>query len=123
MTTPKTDVARSDAQLADILSRSRVARLLTSLGDFFRRAWETSRARRFAFAVVCEWSALEPVAAIRVAGGTLTVAFAVVLGLRARAPASGGWLTVALPVACAASGIGVIAFAPRLARMTDDRRL
>lgn len=122
MTSPKTDVARSDAELAEVLSRSRGARLVTSVRGFFGRAWAASRTRRAALAVASEWSALEPTAAIRVAGVTVTVAGVVVLALQAMAPVSGGWLTVALPIACAASAIGAIAFAPRLARLTDGRR-
>ena len=123
MTAPKTDVGRSDEQLIDVLSSSRAARLLTDLRAVLGRAWTTSATRQAAASVRREWSLLEPAAALRAAGVTVITACAVALILQSLAPDSGGWFAAVLPIAGAVSGIGVIALATRLARMTDGRRL
>jgi hypothetical protein len=119
VTTPRTDVARSDRAFEAQLRGGAGFEVLRRAALSFDRARATSRSMQALAAVRGEWYAASRDARVRAAGLTIVSASAAALMLLALGPAGIGPFAWLLPSLSLAAGVAVMAAAGAIARALD----
>jgi hypothetical protein len=121
LTRPRTDLAASDGEFAQLLNQCSFARAWRWASTATARTWADSRLRSALQPITNDVRGIDLVTSIRMIGSMIALAAATALLLQQLEPTPPGPLTWLLPTSCVVTGIVVAAAATSIARTVRDR--